>query len=74
MRNFQEVSYYKHVSVRCYQRTHISAVEKVVEERERRLKEINAHIDRLIAEMEEEREKRLAERWAKRHPERNKIT
>ncbi|MBR4111860.1 MAG: sigma-70 family RNA polymerase sigma factor [Ruminiclostridium sp.] len=72
MRNFQEISCYKHVSISSYQRTHISAVEKVVEERERRLKEINAHIDRLIAEMEEEREKRLAERWAKRHPERNK--
>ena len=51
IRNFQEISYYKHVSVNSYQRTRISAVEKVVEERERKLKEINAHIDRLIAEM-----------------------
>ena len=43
-----------------------------LEERERKLKEINDRIDKLITEMEEEREKRFAERWAKRHPERNK--
>lgn len=93
IRNFQEISCYKHVSISSYQRTHISAVEKVVEERERKQKEINDYIanklkaqkdylnrlmaekertDRHIAEMDKEREKRLAERWAKRHPERNK--
>lgn len=93
MKAFAEIGYYKHVTVSSYQRTHISAVEKVVEERERKQKEINDYIanklkaendylnwlmaeneriDRLIAEMKEEREKRFAERWAKRHPERNK--
>lgn len=56
IRAFAEIGYYKRVTVSSYQRTHISAVEKVVEERERKRKSI----DELIAEAREER-RRLIE-------------
>lgn len=46
VRAFAEISFYRHVSLNSFQRTHISAVEKVVEERERKRKSI----DELIAE------------------------
>lgn len=56
MKAFAEIGYYKHVTVNSYQRTHISAVEKIVEQRERKRKSI----EDLIAEAREER-RRLIE-------------
>lgn len=40
-----EIGYYKHVSVNSFQRTHISAVEKIAEERERRYNEFKRRLE-----------------------------
>lgn len=73
IRAFEEINYYKHVSVAAYQRNHISAVEKVVEERERKRKAIGRYIsiqDEQIQKAMDElvkshRAKRIEQAWTK---------